>query len=128
MPAFDAPYAGVTGSPRNAPRLETLTMAPPPAALRCGIAQYAAWAAPVRLVARVRVQVSCHSSYDVVSGGWAMNTPALLISTSSRPSCSAAKSTARRTAAGSVMSACTVTWPPSGSDAATRSAASADDP
>src|SRR3954469_9589332 len=61
-PALDAPYAGLFGSPRNAPRLETLTTAPPPAAIRCGTARKVAFAAPTRLTARGGDQAASHSS------------------------------------------------------------------
>src|SRR5919205_2800239 len=77
IPAFDAPYAGLSGSPRKAPRLDTLTTAPPPAACRCGTARNVALAAPTRLTASVRAQTCCHSSYEAVSGGEATKTPAL---------------------------------------------------
>src|SRR5262245_32521708 len=128
IPALDAAYAGQFGSPRKAPLLDTLTTAPPPAVRRCGIAQKVALAAPVRLVARVCDHVACQSSYDVDSGGWARNTPALLTSTSRRPSRSAAESTAMRTSSGRARSACTSTCPWPASEARTASAFACDLP
>src|SRR5690349_2558961 len=61
--ALEAPYAGWLGSPRKAPREETLMMRPPRGMWRT--AHQVAFAGPVRLTARVSVQACCHSEYVV---------------------------------------------------------------
>nr|BFE75828.1 hypothetical protein GCM10020092_091290 [Actinoplanes digitatis] len=59
--ALLAPYAGWPGSPRNAPRDDTLTIRPPRSRMCCAAA-HAAFAAPKRLTSKVPRQVACHSS------------------------------------------------------------------
>ena len=61
-PAFDAPYAGCSGSPRNAPRDETLTIRPASERRRNGSAQNVTFAVPSRLTSTVRRQAACHCS------------------------------------------------------------------
>ena len=67
-PALLAPYAGTSGSPRNAPREPTLTIRPTgrPSAggtsIICRATHHVRLAGPSRLVARVRAQMSTHSS------------------------------------------------------------------
>src|SRR5882757_5650303 len=60
--ALLAPYAGWFGSPRNAPREETLTIRPPRP--MCRTAHHVTFAAPTRFTARVPDHARCHSSYD----------------------------------------------------------------
>ena len=59
-PAFAAPYAGYRGSPRKAPRDDTLTIRPPWP--RCRAAHQHTLAGPSRLAARVRCHAACHPS------------------------------------------------------------------
>ena len=62
MAALLAPYAGDLGSPRKAPREETLTIRPPPASIMCGTTHQLALAGPRRLTASVFCHARCHSS------------------------------------------------------------------
>lgn len=81
IPALEAPYAGESGSPRNAPRLDTFTTAPPPEVMRYGTAQYVALAAPSRLTASVRDPVAAggeglrHGPTDATGGAGDQDRP-----------------------------------------------------
>ncbi|GHJ14261.1 hypothetical protein TPA0908_22560 [Micromonospora sp. AKA38] len=61
IPALLAPYAGLAGSPRNAPREETFTIRPPRSRM-CWAAHQAALAAPTRLVSSTSRQRARHCS------------------------------------------------------------------
>lgn len=61
IPALLAPYAGLAGSPRNAPRDETLTIRPPRSRMCCA-AHQAALAAPSRFVSSTSRQRCRHCS------------------------------------------------------------------
>src|SRR4051794_6363730 len=63
IPAFDAPYAGWPGSPRNAPRDDTFTIRPPrPPRSMCCTAHQVTFAAPTRFTPSVSRHPACHSS------------------------------------------------------------------
>src|SRR3954447_21788877 len=63
IPAFDAPYAGWPGSPRNAPRDDTFTIRPPrPPRSMCCTAHQGTFAAPTRVTPSVPRHPPCHSS------------------------------------------------------------------
>src|SRR5690606_34507991 len=125
--ALVAAYAGWSGSPRNAPREPTLTIAPPvPAATRCRAAAQLAWAVPSRLTRTIVSHAAAQSSNGVSWTVWTFcgsgPTAALFTSTESPPSCAAASSTRAVAAAGSPRSPWTRTWPVPGSAASVCSA------
>src|ERR687889_1749965 len=100
-PALLAPYAGCSGSPRNAPREETLTIRPASDRRRNGSAQNVTFAVPRRLTSIVRRQAACHCSYVTSPTGCGWMEAALLTSTSIPPSPVAASATNPATASGS---------------------------
>src|SRR6266516_4113062 len=68
MAALEAPYAGWFGSPRKAPREETLTMRPPRVMWRT--AHQVTLDGPIRLTASVSAHACCHSAYVVSRMRW----------------------------------------------------------
>src|SRR5258707_12525495 len=81
-PALLAPEAGELGSPRNAPRDDTL-MIRPPRPFICCTAHHVTLAAPIRWTPSVACHGCCHCWYDTSSIGCGGNTPALLTRMSS---------------------------------------------
>src|SRR5262252_9758041 len=84
-PALLAPYAGWPGSPRKAPREDTLTMRPAdfpePWRIMCWTAHQVTLAAPTRLTPSVSCQAACHCAYDISVIGCGVKTPALFTRT-----------------------------------------------